>query len=104
MLQRYTLPFTDYPASLQADVARFLERLACGDAGDIFPDGADDAHGPRSGLRPLRPRTIEGRKHQLRQCLAAVVIGGRDPAAITLLRDLVDPPEQAKAILGRVLN
>ena len=100
MLQRYTFPFTDYPASLQADVARFLDRLACGDAGDIFPDGADDAHGPRSGLRPLRPRTIKGREHQMRQCLAAMVIGGRDPATITSLRDLVDPPEQAKAILA----
>lgn len=99
MNQHYTLPFTAYPPALQADAKRFLDRLACGDPGDIFPDDAADRSGPRSRLRALRPRTIATRDHQLRQCLAAMVLGGRDPASITSLRDMVDPPEQAHAIL-----
>lgn len=100
MRAQYVLPLTTYPAELQADVERFLGRLSCNGPGDIFEDDAATSLAKLHRRRALRPRTVEGRRFQIRQCLAALMIAGRDPASITCLRDLVDPPEQAHAIMA----
>ena len=49
-------------------------------------------------LRPLRPRSLEQRRFYLRQAASALVHGGRDPASITGLADLVTV-EAMQAIL-----
>ena len=103
MRQDYTLPLTAYPASLQADVGVFLDRLGCVGLDDIFPD---DAAAPTSRKRrkPLRPRTITTRRYQLRQALSALVLTGDTPDTITSLRCLIDPPTQARRVIMFFLN
>ena len=99
MRAQYVLPLSIYPVELQADVERFLGRLACNDPGDIYEDDAATDQSKFCRRRALKPRTVEGRRFQIRQCLAAMVIEGRDPTTITALADLVSPPEQALSIL-----
>lgn len=78
----YTLPWDAYSASLQAEVQAFRERFVLRPGNGPFRgEGA-----PRS----QRPATIEARIFSLRQAAAALVLGGRDPATITSLRDLVE--------------
>ena len=88
---RYAKPYARrleaFPASFQADAGSWLGRLAC--------DGALFDSGP---LRPLRPRSLEQRRFYLRQAASALVEGGRDPATILGLADLVTV-EAMQAIL-----
>ena len=105
MREQYVRSFEAYPPSLRADAERYLARLAFSDVGEIFPDDVATKADARARRRKaLRPRTIAGRSFQLRQCLAAMVIQGRDPATITSLRQLVEPPEQARAIMNFYLD
>jgi hypothetical protein len=81
--QAYTRPFTDYPESFQADVARFAQRLAGG-----------SHNGPYRGDGPARAQaagSIKGRLFSLRQAAAALVLHDRDPATLLGLVDLVEP-------------
>ena len=82
----YALRLETFPAAFQADVELWLSRLA----GDGLLD-----EGP---ARPLRPRSLEQRRFYLRQAASALVQGGRDPATITGLADLVTV-EAMQAIL-----
>lgn len=61
---RYSLPWSRFPASLKADVDAYLRRLA----GDDF---AED--GP---ARPARPETLWKREYQLRCFASALVLSG----------------------------
>ena len=74
----YALRLEAFPASFQADAESWLGRLACD--GTLFDQGP---------LRPLRPRSLEQRRFYLRQAASALVQGGRDPATIVGLADLV---------------
>jgi hypothetical protein len=73
----YVQPLTAFPASFQAEVETWLRRLA--------------GEGPleEGPLRPLRPRSLAQRRFYLRQAASALAHGGRDPAGITGLGDLV---------------
>jgi len=75
---RWTLPWSAFPATLQADVQAWLDRLAGQDLMADLP------------FRPARPLTLRTRNYQLRAAVAALVQLGRAPASITRLADLVD--------------
>ncbi len=98
MRRQYTLPFTDYPATFQADVKGFADGLAAGDEDEIYDDDVLEEDAVRRQGGPLRPRTISGRLDQLRRAAAALVLQGTSIADIGSLRDLVTPPERPKAI------
>jgi integrase len=91
--ERYTLPFSSYPESFQADVASFAERLTQESGGSIFLDAGQPT-------RRLRPATIKARVFAIRQAAAALVIAGLAPTALTSLRNLVQPLDRA----GRILD
>lgn len=74
----WTIPLDQFPESFQADVDKWLNRLA-------HPDPLD-ADGP---LKSLRPDTIKHRRHQIQQMASALVLAGNDIEAITSLSVLV---------------
>ena len=69
----FSLPWEAYPASLKAEVGRFLNRLAGKDLSDEGP------------LRALKPATLKLRTHELRTFAAALVQKGVDPQTLTSL-------------------
>jgi integrase len=75
--RRYARPLDIFPAAFQGDAESWLGRLAGEDGLDVGP------------ARPLRPRSLEQRRFYLRQAASALVEGGRDPATLTGLADLV---------------
>lgn len=83
---RYGLPWSAFPASLERDVEAWLARLAGSDPLEELP------------FRLLRPVTVELRRRQVRELASALVARGRDPASICSLADLARP-EAAKAAL-----
>ncbi len=97
----YTLPFSAYPASFQADVERFAQRIS-GDADTIFGDHIFAAAGDAAPLpapRPVRATTLRSRLFQIRMAAAALVLSGRSAETITALRDLIEPADNARAII-----
>ena len=82
----YARPLAAFPASFQADA----EPGCAGSPGEGTLE-----EGP---VHPLRPRSLEQRRFYLRQAASALVEGGRDPATITGLADLVTV-EAMQAIL-----
>jgi integrase len=83
----YARPLCAFPASFQADVRRWLDRLA-------GKGGLDE--GP---LRPVRATTLAKWTFSIRQMASALVERGRGPDSLTGLADLVTP-EAAEAILS----
>ena len=73
----YSLPWSAFPASLKADVDRWLMRLAGRDFSDDGP------------ARPARASTLATRDYQLRSFASALVHQGRSPQSLTCLADLV---------------
>ncbi len=73
-------PLTDYPASLQSDIAGYLEWRASKDCLD--PDAPD---------KPLQPTSLRNTKAHLTQFLDALVSSGADPADFLSLSDVVTP-------------
>ena len=71
----YTLPWDRFPTTLEAEVTRYLDRLA----GRNILDDLD--------FRPLRPASLCTRGFQLRAYLAALVHTGVDPMTLTSLRE-----------------
>ncbi len=100
-VDRYTLPIATYPASFRADLERYTTRLAGGDIEHIFT-AADRTGAVRQ--RPLRASTISNRLWMLRCATAALVATGTHKDNITSLRDLVDPPDNAKRIMKFMLD
>jgi site-specific recombinase XerD len=74
----YVYPFSFFPASFEADVNAYADRMR-----NINLD--DD--GP---LRPSRPATIETRTRQLRTAASVLARSGVDPATITSIARLVE--------------
>jgi integrase len=74
---RWTLSWSNFPASLREDCKAWLDRLAGRDLLEEAP------------FRPVRPRTLERREQQIRAFASAVALRGRDLSAITCLNDLV---------------
>ncbi|MBS5905431.1 MAG: site-specific integrase [Acetobacteraceae bacterium] len=101
MRDEYTLPLESYPASFRRDVEAYLDRYACRNVDELFPDKviSPTYKSFRSRRRPLSPRSVETRRYQIRQAAAALVIQGTPAECITSLRDLVSPREKVKSIL-----
>jgi len=74
--QTWTLPWSAFPASLEADVRRWLDRLAGQDLAEELP------------FPPVRPATLQAREYQLRAAASALVRRGRAPGTIQSLQDL----------------
>ena len=74
------MPISSFPASLQEELARYLQSL---DGGDLF---SDDAAEKRFAASTVRQRGVE-----LGLALSALVASGRDTASITALACLVEP-------------
>jgi integrase len=79
--QTYGLPWSDFPASLEAAVdAYFADPV---DDGDFFADNGR--------MKPLAPRTVATQKDHLRCVASALVRTGHDPRTIVDLAYLVQP-------------
>ena len=74
---KYSLPWTAFPSSLKAEVDRYLERLSSVEFADDVP------------IRPIREATRHLRERQFRFFASALVLRGREPAAIRGIADLV---------------
>jgi integrase len=85
--QPYVLPPEAFPASFRADLAAWLARLAGEDLLAALP------------FRPVRPATRERRHLQVLQLASALVhCGGRAPAELKGLADLVEPAAVREAL------
>ena len=71
-------PLTDYPQSLQDEIAAYLESLR---VVDVFAK-----HGRKKALKPMSLRNTEA---HFRQYLDGLVSSGQDIAAITCLKDVI---------------
>lgn len=99
MRREFTFPLSHYPESFQADVELFLGRLADDDVCELFADEVISGERPLGPRSPLKPRTIERHRDQIRRAAAALVIEGIvEPGDLHSLRDLVDPFDRTKAI------
>lgn len=87
LTRRYSLAWTDFPASFRTDVEAYLTPR-----GDPDPFAADYAP-------PLSPATIEARRPQLLQLATAVVKSGHSAERITGLAALVEPANARAALL-----
>ena len=76
-VDRYTLPWSSFPATLHQDVTAWLDRLAGRDPLADIP------------FRPVRPGTLQTREFQVRSFASALVLRGVPAATLTSLADLV---------------
>jgi integrase len=83
--RRYSLPFNEYPATLQEEIARFAARL-----GSVTPDGRSSLFTGDGPPVPLRPAAIGAHLAALRLALAALVHSGTVPERVTSLAFLVE--------------
>ena len=74
----WTIPLDQFPASFQADVEAWRQKLA---VDDLFDEDAP--------TKPLRPATIKHRLFQIRMMASAVVLSGRGISTIQSLADIV---------------
>ena len=98
----YTLPFSAYPASFQADVDRFARRIGGSEADAIFGDDIFVADGSMASLpahRPVRATTLRSRLFLIRMAVGALVLSGRPAETIASLQNLVQPAENARTII-----
>jgi integrase len=87
----YILSWTEFPASFQEDVERYLAHL-----------GHEDVLDLNAPLRRLRGRTIKGYSYQLRRAASILVHKGHPATQITSLAYLVEP-KQVEDVLRFVL-
>ena len=87
----YVRPWSDFPASLKADVDAFLCRLS---GSDLSEDGPP---------RPAKPTTLKTREKQLRVAASALVHKGVDPQSLRCVADIVTL-ERFKLILRFLLD
>lgn len=77
---RRSLPMCSFPASLQEELARYLDSLG---GGGLFSEEA--------AQKRMAPSTVRQRGVEFGLALSALVASGRDPASITSLACLVEP-------------
>jgi len=82
---RHSLPWADYPVSLQLEVERWLDWLGR----DVFAD---------RDFRPQRPASLLHRQKQLALYLGALVTTGQEPASMTSLASVVTPDHAKRAL------
>jgi integrase len=73
----YALPWSAFPASLEAEIDAYLARLAGKDILAELP------------FRPLKPASLATRARQLQEYVSALVHRGRDPASLRSLAEVV---------------
>lgn len=97
----YTLPLEAYPETFQRDVRAFADRIGGQNLATVFAIDANPfaAAGRVRPRKPARPATVQARLFQIRQAAAALVLNGMRPEEIVSLRTLVDPLENARAII-----
>jgi integrase len=103
MSDHYALPWDAYPASLQADVQSFIDRLAKTNDDDLLEAAFDEADPGHTGRRlryALRPRTLQTRRDCIKVALAALVASGIPPESLTALRDLFQPLARTQMIIA----
>jgi hypothetical protein len=74
----YTFPWPAFPASLKADVDRYLDRLGGDDLLEDLP------------FRPVCAETVAYRERQLRTFASALIHRGREAASLRTIADLVE--------------
>ncbi|GGJ40880.1 site-specific integrase [Neoroseomonas lacus] len=89
----YALPLAAYPASLQEEIQRGLDRLGRGRVGQRFLAVRD---GPR---KVVRASTIAVREFAIRQILGCLVLHGHRPEEMTSLRYIFDDLERASTVI-----
>ena len=77
--RRYAIPWSEFPSTLKADIDAHLASL----------DGSDPANLLR--VRPLKPRSIATRLHQLHVLVTGMGIKGEDKSQFKTLADIVQP-------------
>lgn len=82
----FVLPWKQFPATLKADVDAYLDRLA---GSDLL--GED-------GFKPLAPRSLKTRRHQLHAYLSSLVLEGHDAATLISLAVVVQPETVRKGL------
>ena len=82
----YVLPLAQFPASFQADLAGWLDRLAGTDPLGELP------------FRPVRASTVDRRKLQVLQLASALVRRGRNPGELHGLAALITPENLREAL------
>jgi len=82
---RYSLPWTEYPTSLQQEVEGWLDSLGR----DVLAD---------RDFRPLRPASLLLRHKQLALYLGALVEAGEDPASMSSLAAVVTHAQARRAL------
>jgi site-specific recombinase XerD len=73
-------PLTDYPLTLQVEIAKYLKRRTI-----------TDPFSKHRSLKPLRPTSVRNTEAHIRQFLDALVYSGFDPAEFSSLADVVTP-------------
>lgn len=99
MQRHYTFPLTQYPQLFQDDVETFLDRLADGEEDEVYDDDVATVQDRRFSRGPLRPRTIEGHRDQIRRAATALVhLGEVIFQDLRSLDDLITPFDRVKLI------
>lgn len=100
----YAIPWEAFPAGLQADAERFLDRLRSG-PGSIFAVESIFAGNPKersrnTPCRAMRPKTIERRRDDIKLAMTALVASGIPMEELTTLRALFEPIDRVRIILS----
>ncbi len=94
----YSYPWSYFPASFEADVEAYLNRLSHGALLDE-DDDSDDL-GP---VKPVRPATLRTRRHQMRAAASCLARSGVAPETITSIATLVEV-QNVKLILNYLME
>ena len=106
----YTFHLDRFPEPFQADVKRFINRIASTDLDQLFPEGVDlwsetaSSKGPTTSSRKVRryraarPRTVATRLFQIIMAASALIQTGCQIEDIVGLRSLVDTPTKVRQI------
>lgn len=82
-------PISDYPKSLQIEIASYLNVLA---HSDIFDENGPD--------KPLRPTSLRNSQAHFRQYLDALTFAGEDPCSFTSLKTVVTSDKMKRAFMS----
>jgi integrase len=84
----YAPPFTDYPASFQAEIQALRARLGGARGGGLYAEDSEDDAQPLA--RPMKESAITSRMNALRLAAGALVLSGRPIETITSLGCLIE--------------
>ena len=102
---RYTYPLEYYPEPFRCDVEHFFKQTYRSNSDavnldDIFADSPE----PSCMRKSRKSVTVDQRRRCVLMATAGLVRAGHDPSSLTALRELVDPPENARKIIEFFLD